>query len=406
MGIQQVRLYKNTSSTIPVGNYTDVSSSFTLGSGVDNETLSETIVANGLLPMKQYYFWLEAIDESSNSSGILSLGNITTSEKSYIGAGSTTTGAIVSESSFYTSGIGTEFRGDLCFEGILRANHTDGAASMPQWVGVQFPNEVMITRYRLWANPGATYKDSPIDWTFEGSNDGTTWSVLDTRVDSELPTTAGLGYTGGTPVTTSIPHGEFEVASPGYWRHYRIYATKTGGGSVGRTNVLRLAEAELLGRDDVRYYAGYGADNSGIVATESSVALNAASDLLHTDFKHFTSGEGWPQWFQYELPSAKPLRKYRMAARLGANVKPKSWDVLGSNDGVNFTTIEEVRRDDFLPFVDRTGHTSVLEIEENEWHLGTPNSSTPFLYYRFLFDYDTTDNGVDRIALIHVALAE
>lgn len=402
-GIGEVRLYHNTTNTIPIGVYEDVSSSFEAGSLNDTAVLTKT----DLLPSKTYYWWVEAIDGSLNSSGILPLGSITTSEKSYIGAGSTFPGVVITESSFFTSGVsGVEFRGDLCFEGILRANHTDGAGTMPQWVGVEFPSEVMVTTYRLWANPGATNKDSPIDWTFEGSNDGTTWSVLDTRVDSELPTTAGLGYSASTPITTSIPHGEFAVASPGYWRYYRIYATRTGGGNGDRTNVLRIGEAELLGREDVRYYAGYGGDNTGIVATSSSAALNDASDLLETNFVHFTSGAGWPQWFQYELPAAKPLRKYRFAARNGTNLKPKSWDVLGSNDGVTFDTIQQVRLADFLPAIDVTGHTSVLELEESEWHLETPNSATPYLYYRFLFDYDTTNSGVDRIGLTHAALAE
>jgi len=84
-GFSQIRLYQNTSSTIPVGVYTDVTNDFILSADVTNvvedvsydyDGCNKTV--SGLSPGTQYWFWVEAIDEAGNSSGIQSLGSITT----------------------------------------------------------------------------------------------------------------------------------------------------------------------------------------------------------------------------------------------------------------------------------------------------------------------------------------
>ena len=113
-----------------------------------------------------------------------------------------------------------------------------------------FNAPVYITQYRLWAiGGGASHKDAPIDWTLQGSNDGTTWSVVDARVNSEPPDTATVsGFIGGIipNINYSIPHGKYTVSTPGLFSSYRLHATKTGGGS-NRNSILRVMELELLG---------------------------------------------------------------------------------------------------------------------------------------------------------------
>lgn len=84
-GFSQIRLYQNTSSTIPIGVYTDVTNDFLSSADASNvipdqlydyDGCNKTI--SGLSPGTQYWFWVEAIDETGNSSGIQSLGSITT----------------------------------------------------------------------------------------------------------------------------------------------------------------------------------------------------------------------------------------------------------------------------------------------------------------------------------------
>ena len=84
-GFSQIRLYQNTNSSIPVGVYTDVTNDFISTADVSNVVEDELYdydgcnkTVSGLNPGTQYYFWVECIDEAGNSSGIQSLGSITT----------------------------------------------------------------------------------------------------------------------------------------------------------------------------------------------------------------------------------------------------------------------------------------------------------------------------------------
>lgn len=77
-GIGTVRLYKNTENSIPIGVFTDVTSSFQVGAPSD----SALITASDLLPGTRYWFWVQIEDLSGNVSGIVSLGNIVTATPS------------------------------------------------------------------------------------------------------------------------------------------------------------------------------------------------------------------------------------------------------------------------------------------------------------------------------------
>ena len=83
-GFQQIRLYQNTVNTIP-GSFTDITSvtstaqSQTVNPGVlydYNDCLKQV---GSLSAGTEYWFWVECIDVEGNSSGIQSLGSITTS---------------------------------------------------------------------------------------------------------------------------------------------------------------------------------------------------------------------------------------------------------------------------------------------------------------------------------------
>jgi hypothetical protein len=52
------------------------------------------------------------------------------------------------------------------------------------WLGYQFPAGKIIKRYAFFTFPNAQY--SPYTWTFQGSNDGTNWTTLDTRTTQTL----------------------------------------------------------------------------------------------------------------------------------------------------------------------------------------------------------------------------
>ena len=84
-GFQQIRLYQSITSSIPVGVFTDITNqiissanSSTVVPNVSYDYDGCEVTANDLTPGETYYFWVELIDSSGNSSGVRSLGNITT----------------------------------------------------------------------------------------------------------------------------------------------------------------------------------------------------------------------------------------------------------------------------------------------------------------------------------------
>lgn len=132
---------------------------------------------------------------------------------------------------------------NMAFDGTFASTYssrggTPVSVTQPEWIQVQFPRPYKVDRYKLWAN----IEDAPIDWTLQGSSDGTNWSIVDTRTNSELPTVPD-GITFDTLITDSYPHGDYTVQSPASYTRYRLNVTKTGG---GRNFVLKIAEMQLF----------------------------------------------------------------------------------------------------------------------------------------------------------------
>lgn len=96
----------------------------------------------------------------------------------------------------------------LAFDGQTQTNGgwvSDGSP-MPQWIGYQFPAATVVSSYSIF--PCLLYDGGlrpPKDWTFEGSNDGTTWTVLDTRTNEPAwssPVGRSYTFTNGAAFTS------------------------------------------------------------------------------------------------------------------------------------------------------------------------------------------------------------
>ena len=129
--------------------------------------------------------------------------------------------------------------------GAFDDNLTGGSANDGSWyayaggayqpagvIGQDFGvgNEKIVLCYRIYSN-GSSVSYNPEDWTFEGSNNGTDWEVLDTRSGMA----AGLG---------SHVWNEFPITNSTAYRYYRLNITANGGGSY-----LVVQEIEMLLED-------------------------------------------------------------------------------------------------------------------------------------------------------------
>jgi RHS repeat-associated protein len=88
----------------------------------------------------------------------------------------------------------------------------------------------VVTRYAITSgNDTATYTGrAPTNWNFQGSNDGSSWTTLDTEVNQADLLNADTRY--------------FNVATPGSYAFYRLNIT----GNNGATDYTQLDELQLL----------------------------------------------------------------------------------------------------------------------------------------------------------------
>ena len=118
----------------------------------------------------------------------------------------TTSGVTVSGSSYYSDGYPYK-----AFDGNESTAWVGPNSSTGQWLQVSFPAPVSAASYRLWSGSTAT-DGGQHAWTLSGSNDGSTWAVLDTR--------SGLNLSA---------YATFTLSAVATYKHFRWTFTATSG---------------------------------------------------------------------------------------------------------------------------------------------------------------------------------
>ncbi len=222
---------------------------------------------------------------------------------------------------------------------------TWGSSTLPAWWRLQLFSPEVLTSYRFM--PASQY---PIAWTFEGSNNGSTWTTLDTR-SGQAPTVGAWT----TPYT-------FTNANP--YTYYRINVTSASGGSIvhfyeielgGVSNIPTAAPGEIWavvkstangalwdGGNEFTYYP-FGTEiyeNFGLNArTNFTQTMSVASWRLYrithsgtvweafldnTSQKTLTGGAATPYWQPtFPIGKGKDLSTYRLTGNVA--------EVLGFN---------------------------------------------------------------------------
>lgn len=165
---------------------------------------------------------------------------------------------VASASAFYTT-----YSPYKAFDGVL-GNSTQGwmvATTTNSWLKLDYNSAKTVVRYRLWNAQDATTKGrAPKDWTFEGSNDDATWTVLDTQIN----------------ITNWDSYNHYILASPSSYRYYRINITSNNGGAT-YTGIIdfKMFEAAV--------------DNKSIMLDSNLLTANRLVDgsVYHLNDKNF-----------------------------------------------------------------------------------------------------------------------
>ena len=100
-------------------------------------------------------------------------------------------------------------------------------STFPSWIQIQFPAAQTITQYQITSRKGnhPTYTAAPYTWELQGSNNGSTWTTLDTHTNNPVL------YADGKTVS-------FTISSPGSYTYYRVYVTAVySNGQVYSTTI-------------------------------------------------------------------------------------------------------------------------------------------------------------------------
>lgn len=148
----------------------------------------------------------------------------------------------------------TEYSGSEAWKAFTTFEHgwiTDGSA-LPQYIQYQFPTAKVIYAYRIrgWDYDNFPAR-CPYSWTLQGSNNGSDWTVIDTRTS--------LNY---WSVGMYI---RFVVATPGSYSYYRLNITANFGNTYTGVN-----QFELLNDTDSTSLTGFVRDSNGRVVEQTA----------------------------------------------------------------------------------------------------------------------------------------
>jgi len=175
---------------------------------------------------------------------------------------------------------------------------------------------------------------APQTWTLEGSNDGSSWTAVDTRAgeDGWAPPSEVRRYICATQTTA--------------YRYFRLHITANNG-SNPYTAIY-----------DFHLYS----DTAGIPAQSTALTQMSPTDLTsntsHSPFvtsghneyypawEAFSTAPGeWlstqlPAWLQIDLGTAKTLGRYLVFMNTEGTRSAKDWTMLGSNDGSTWDVLD------------------------------------------------------------------
>ena len=101
-------------------------------------------------------------------------------------------------------------------------NDGTNGITLPAWIQYEFPTATLINVYAFYQGPLETF---PRSWTFQGSNDGSTWTTLDTQT----------GYQGQSGTANVFP-----ISNATAYQFYRINVTEANNSTITSMSGIKM----------------------------------------------------------------------------------------------------------------------------------------------------------------------
>jgi hypothetical protein len=314
-------------------------------------------------------------------------------EQTILGNGTTNTGT----ASASTAVDGTR-TGAKAFDGVTNdetACWHSNSSGLPQWLKYNFgvDNSQTVVGYWLMSRPN---NDSyPTAWQFQGSNDDSNWTTLDTR--SSITFTAPSD---GNTSTQESKFNKYTVSNTTAYRYYRWNVTSSSGTYViiGEAVLIGLVASPTPPPPTSATLIGNGVTNTG-TASASSTLGDGRTAAKAFDGKTDDGTWCWhsnsdapPHWLTYDFGSGvtKTITSYWLMRRpsSGENYTPTAWNFQGSNDNSSWTTLD-TKSGITLPQWPVDGNTNT---QESLFAKYTISNTTAYRYYRWYFTATTTSS--------------
>ncbi|WP_335965036.1 discoidin domain-containing protein [Galbibacter sp. PAP.153] len=244
------------------------------------------------------------------------------------------------------------------------------------WLQQELSSQQVVNRYTLTSGNDAPERD-PIDWELQASNDGSTWTTLDTR--------------SGESFSNRNQTREFVVENEDSYLYYRLFITKNGGSDAVQISEWRLLSLEMIDPSapiDVTINATLNVSNENANGAEGAEgSLKLIDDNANTKYLASYSSDFW---LQQELTRERTVTQYALTSGNDAPDRdPVDWELLGSMDGNTWDVLDSRNGEAFS--------------ERNQTRTFMVSNTTPYLFYRINI---TANNGSDALQLSEWRLFE
>ncbi len=299
-----------------------------------------------------------------------------------------------------TTPTNAQERVNQAFDGRTDTKFLTTATNPSGWVQAQLPSPQIIRAYAVASANDVPGRD-PRNWTMEGSNDGSSWTVLDTQT--------------GVAWQSRYQMKEFNIPNSTAYTYYRLNVSKNWGETQMQLSEFQLfnysatTDSDADGAPDAREFQEFGNLSTLIAGDDDSDGLSNGWEFTHfgaiassadgtgdadsdglTDLQEFSAGTN------PKMPDTDgDGRTDSQEAVAGTNPSNRDSDGDGLSDGEEFAAATNPLNADS----DGDGQDDALEVA-----LGfNPNStaSNPLLFNSIAINF--ADNDVDLVGARELA---
>ncbi len=217
------------------------------------------------------------------------------------------------------------------------------------WIQCEFEEPIIITAYTLVSSYNQAL--DPAKWTIEYSEDGQNWTTIHTQTVTFSARNLPLNIKTGLP-----------APGTGY-KFYRLTVENSG-------NPWSIAELLFFGCKATfeQNITSNGGNLTGQYPGLPSYG-ETLDKIIDNSNKKFCQKGTKSFWVEYESTVPVKLEKYSLTTAWTPERMPRSWEILGSNDGINYDLLDKRRNKNLFqaPYATHYYHIDSLDMPEMDW---------------------------------------